>query len=79
MKSGSAILGKLISETMIEITQEEFEINFESYIDQVEKYQTVFLIRTPDGSAIALAPIDDSVKEILSNLPQKDYVTEITT
>lgn len=43
---------------MIEITQQEFEKNFEDYCDRVEKNKEVFLIRSEDGKAFVMAPIE---------------------
>ena len=37
---------------MIEITQEEFESDMDSYMDRIEEGE-LFLIRLPDGRAVA--------------------------
>lgn len=48
---------------MIEITQQEFEDNFDSYMDRVEKNQELFLIRLPDGKGVVMTPIVDEIKD----------------
>lgn len=63
---------------MIEITQEEFESNFDAYMNRVEKDQEIFLIRLPDGRGVAMAPVDKETKEIFDNVIEKNYVPEIT-
>lgn len=63
---------------MIEITQEEFEKNFDAYMDRVEKNQELFLIRLPDGRGVAMAPVDEETKQIFDNVIEKNYVPEIT-
>jgi PHD/YefM family antitoxin component YafN of YafNO toxin-antitoxin module len=44
---------------MIEITQDEFESNFDSYMDRVENHKELFLIRMPDGRATVMLPAED--------------------
>jgi PHD/YefM family antitoxin component YafN of YafNO toxin-antitoxin module len=44
---------------MIEITQQEFEENFDAYMDRVEKNQELFLIRMPDGRATVMMPANE--------------------
>jgi PHD/YefM family antitoxin component YafN of YafNO toxin-antitoxin module len=60
---------------MIEITQDEFESNFDSYMDRVEKNQELFLVRLPDGRGVVMAPVDE---ETFDNVTEKNYVPEIT-
>lgn len=43
---------------MKEITEEEFEKNFDSYMDKIEAGET-FIIRMPDGRAVAAVPALD--------------------
>ena len=40
---------------MIEVTFEEFEKNFDSYMDRIEAGES-FLIRQPDGRAVVAVP-----------------------
>ncbi len=63
---------------MIELTQKEFEDNFDAYMDRVENNKEVFLIRLPDGRGVVMAPVDDETKEVFDNVIQKNYVPEIT-
>jgi hypothetical protein len=63
---------------MIELTQKEFEDNFDAYMDRVENNKEVFLIRLPDGRGVVMAPVDDDTKEIFDNVIEKNYVPEIT-
>jgi PHD/YefM family antitoxin component YafN of YafNO toxin-antitoxin module len=63
---------------MIEITQDEFESNFDAYMDRVEQNQEMFLIRLPDGRGVVMAPVDKETKEVFDNVIQKNYVPEIT-
>ena len=63
---------------MIEITQDEFESNFDAYMDRVEKNQEMFLIRLPDGRGVVMAPIDKETKEGFDDVIEKNYVPEIT-
>jgi PHD/YefM family antitoxin component YafN of YafNO toxin-antitoxin module len=63
---------------MIEITQDEFESNFDAYMDRVEQNQEMFLIRLPDGRGVVMAPVDEETKEVFDNVIQKNYVPELT-
>ncbi len=63
---------------MIELTQKEFEDNFDAYMERVENNKEVFLIRLPDGRGVVMAPVDDDTKEIFDNVIEKNYVPEIT-
>jgi hypothetical protein len=63
---------------MIELTQKEFEDNFDAYMDRVENNKEVFLIRLPDGRGVVMAPVDEETKEVFDNVIEKNYVPEIT-
>ena len=63
---------------MIEITQDEFETNFDSYMDQVEKNQEMFLIRLPDGRGVVVAPVDEETNQVFNDVIEENYVPEIT-
>jgi len=41
---------------MTEVTVEEFEKNFDDYMDRIEKNGEEFLIRQPDGRAVVAVP-----------------------
>lgn len=61
---------------MIEITQEEFESNFDAYMDRVEKNQELFLIRLPDGRGVVMTPISDDVEHLFDNCIEKPELTD---
>jgi hypothetical protein len=63
---------------MIEITQQEFEDNFDSYMDRVEKNQELFLIRLPDGKGVVMTPVADEMKDLFDDVVDKNYAPEIT-
>lgn len=54
---------------MIEITQEEFESDMDSYMDRIEKGE-LFLIRLPDGRAVAAVPAVEEVDKIVDTMPE---------
>jgi PHD/YefM family antitoxin component YafN of YafNO toxin-antitoxin module len=41
---------------MVEVTLEEFEKNFDAYMDRIETEGTEFLIRKSDGTAVVAVP-----------------------
>jgi len=43
---------------MIEVTVEDFEKNFDAYLDRIEGGEE-FLIRQPDGKAVVAVPADE--------------------
>ena len=61
---------------MIEITQDEFEKNFDAYMDRVENHKELFLIRMPDGRATVMMPADE-LDEITTEIGELND-TEIT-
>ncbi len=63
---------------MIEITQKEFEDNFDAYMDRVEKDKELFLIRMPDGRGVVMTPVEDDLKDLFDNVIEENYVPEIT-
>ena len=62
---------------MIEITQDEFEKNFDAYMDRVENDKELFLIRMPDGRATVMMPADE-LTEITTEIGELLNDTEIT-
>jgi PHD/YefM family antitoxin component YafN of YafNO toxin-antitoxin module len=62
---------------MIEITQDEFEKNFDAYMDRVENDKELFLIRMPDGRATVMMPADE-LNEITTEIGELLNDTEIT-
>jgi len=53
---------------VIEITQEEFEKNFDEYMDKIEKDKQHYIIRMPDGKAVAAVPALDIADEECYNM-----------
>jgi PHD/YefM family antitoxin component YafN of YafNO toxin-antitoxin module len=44
---------------MIEITFEEFEKNFDSYMDRIESKKEQFIVRKSDGTAVIAMPAEE--------------------
>jgi PHD/YefM family antitoxin component YafN of YafNO toxin-antitoxin module len=44
---------------MVEVTVEEFEKNFDAYLDRIEKNGEEFLIRQADGKAVVAMPVGE--------------------
>lgn len=61
---------------MTEITEAEFEKNFEDIMDRVEAGEH-FLIRLPDGSAVAAVPVDEEIQKILDIMPNVEYDNDV--
>lgn len=57
---------------MIEITQEEFESDMDSYMDRIEKGE-LFLIRLPDGRAVAAVPAQEELEKFVDIMPEIGY------
>ena len=49
---------------MIEVTFEEFEKNFDSYMDRIEQNGEEFLVRKSDGTAVVAVPVTDELEEL---------------
>lgn len=43
---------------MVEITLEEFEKNFDEYMDRIEQNKEEFLVRKEDGTAVVAMPAE---------------------
>ena len=43
---------------MVEVTVEDFEKDFDSYLDRIEAGES-FIIRHPDGKAVVAVPADE--------------------
>ena len=52
---------------MVEVTVEEFEKNFDKYMDAIENEGTEFLIRKSDGTAVVAVPVTDELEALYSN------------
>lgn len=57
---------------MTEITEAEFEKNFEDIMERVENGEQ-FLIRRLDGSAVAAVPVDEEIRKLLDIMPNIEY------
>ena len=44
---------------MIEVTVEEFEKNFDAYMDRIENNKESFLVKKPDGTAVVAVPAEE--------------------
>jgi hypothetical protein len=62
---------------MIEITQEEFEKNIDEIMENIEKNRQEYLVRMPDGSAVAAVPVDEELQKILDIMPEMEYNDEV--
>jgi PHD/YefM family antitoxin component YafN of YafNO toxin-antitoxin module len=52
---------------MVEVTLEEFEKNFDAYMDRIENNKEEFLVRKQDGTAVVAMPaeqLDQTVSEL---------------
>ena len=52
---------------MVEITLEEFEKNFDAYMDRIENNKEEFLVRKSDGTAVVAMPaeqLDQTVSQM---------------
>ena len=49
---------------MIEITLEEFEKNFDAYMDRIEQNREEFLVRKSDGTAVVAVPMTDELEAL---------------
>ena len=49
---------------MVEVTFEEFEKNFDKYMDAIENESAEFLVRKPDGTAVVAVPVTDELEAL---------------
>ena len=49
---------------MVEITLEEFEKNFDAYMDRIEQNGEEFLVRKSDGTAVVAVPVTDELEAL---------------
>jgi hypothetical protein len=47
-------------------------------MDRVEKHKELFLIRMPDGRGVVMTPVEDDLKDLFTDVIEKNYVPEIT-
>jgi len=58
---------------MTEVTEAEFERNFDDYMERIETNKEEFLIRRTDGSAVVAAPVTEEIEPLLKIMPEVDY------
>jgi hypothetical protein len=62
---------------MTEITEEEFEKDFDNIMERIKNDREEFLIRRADGSAVAAVPVDEEIQKILDIMPDIEYDDEV--
>jgi len=63
----------MTEEQMTEITEQEFQDQFDDIMERIEKHQEYFLIRREDGSAVVAAPITEELEPLLDIMPTMEY------
>ena len=63
----------MTDEQMTEITEQEFQDQFDDIMERIEKNQEYFLIRREDGSAVVAAPITEELEPLLDIMPTIEY------
>lgn len=56
---------------MVEITVDDFEKNFDAYLDRIEAGEE-FLIRQPDGKAVVAVPADQ-LEQVAEQVGEDDW------
>jgi hypothetical protein len=64
-------------EEMREVTEEDFQANFDNYMDLIENQGEHFLVRRPDGSAVIAAPITEEIEPLLDIMPDLPYDDDV--
>ena len=64
-------------EEMIEVSEEQFQSNFDTYMDQIENHGAHYLIRRSDGTAVVAAPITEEIEPLLDIMPHIDYDDDV--
>ena len=57
-------LKKILKKLMVEVTFEEFEKNFDAYMDRIEQNGEEFLVRKSDGTAVVAVPMTDELEAL---------------
>ena len=60
-------------EEMTEVSEEQFQANFDTYMDQIENHGAHYLIRREDGTAVIAAPITEELEPLLDIMPDMPY------
>lgn len=66
-----------MNEELTEVTEAEFEANFDDYMERIEVNQEHFLIRRVDGSAVVAAPITEELEPLLDIMPEMPYTEPV--
>ena len=64
-------------EEMTEVSEEQFQANFDTYMDQIENHGAHYLIRRSDGTAVIAAPITEEIKPLLDIMPNLPYDDDV--
>ena len=62
---------------MVEVPFDEFERDFDAYMDRIEAGET-FIVRKPDGTAVMAVPADE-YKELAGQVTDSDWEDMMTT
>ena len=62
---------------MTEITEQEFQDQFDDIMKRIEEDKEYFLIRREDGSAVVAAPITEDLEPLLDIMPTIEYDDEV--
>ena len=62
---------------MIEVTEEQFQSDFDAYMEQIESNGAHYLIRRADGTAVVAAPITEELEPLLDIMPEIPYDDEV--
>ena len=60
-------LKRILKKSMVEVSLEEFEKNFDMYMDRIETNKEEFLVRKADGTAVVAMPaehLDQAVSQM---------------
>ena len=60
-------------EQMTEITEQEFQDQFDDIMKRIEIDKEYFLVRREDGSAVIAAPITEEMEPLLDIMPEIPY------
>tara|TARA_A100001234_G_scaffold117786_1_gene103328 strand:- start:180 stop:404 length:225 start_codon:yes stop_codon:yes gene_type:complete len=64
-------------EEMTEVSEEQFQANFDTYMDQIENHGAHYLIRREDGTAVIAAPITEELEPLLDIMPDVPYDDDV--
>ena len=62
---------------MIEVSEEQFQSNFDTYMDQIENHGAPYLISRSDGTAVVAAPITEEIEPLLDIMPEMPYDDDV--